>query len=116
MRALASRLHLAFSALVASALAAAFAASAAVAAVSVETDTDRMGSDYSGYDLSAADPELCRKACEDECNGCGVGLGCYACGAQCTGGYERRRCSYLEPPAQQCPDGIYGGTGYNAEE
>lgn len=41
-------------------------AAAASASVTVETDTDRMGSDYSGYDLSAADPELCRKACEDD--------------------------------------------------
>jgi hypothetical protein len=37
---------------------------AGLAATTVEADTDRWGSDYSGTDLGAADPELCRAACE----------------------------------------------------
>lgn len=54
-------LHLPLAAIAAMALAA-----AARAEVTVEADTDRMGSDYSGYDLSSADPELCRKACDGD--------------------------------------------------
>lgn len=61
MRLAAFRLPLCLSALVAC-----LTATAASAAVTTETDTDRAGSDYSGYDLSSADPALCRKACEDD--------------------------------------------------
>lgn len=31
-----------------------------------EWDTDRMGSDYNNFDLSAADPQLCKDACEND--------------------------------------------------
>lgn len=61
MRTLVIRIPLAVSAIIAG-----LAVAAARAETTVETDTDRMGSDYSGYDLSAADPQLCRTACDSD--------------------------------------------------
>jgi hypothetical protein len=34
--------------------------------VSIQAGTDRMGSDYRGFALDQADPQLCRQACADE--------------------------------------------------
>jgi hypothetical protein len=42
------------------------AAIPATASVSVEAATDRMGSDYAGFDLPAPDPARCAKACDDD--------------------------------------------------
>lgn len=44
--------------------AALFSIGAAAAETTVEPGVDRFGSDYSGTDLSAADPALCRAACD----------------------------------------------------
>ncbi len=42
------------------------ASASSYAAVTTEKNTDRPGSDYAGYDLPSADPQLCAKACADD--------------------------------------------------
>jgi hypothetical protein len=63
-------------------------------------------------DCSSGD-NTCQKVCEDQCNGCGLGLGCYKCNDHCIGGYTERRCSYPEAPGNACSDGQFGGDGFN---
>ncbi|WP_375769215.1 PAN domain-containing protein [Archangium gephyra] len=41
-------------------------ATVAYAAVTMEYDTDRMGGDYTSFDLSSADPTLCSTACDND--------------------------------------------------